>query len=340
MHVRLAGRARLPGAAVPVAALAVILVVLAAGVVWSLSIGKGEVPAASVIPALLAPDQLDTDHIIVRQIRMPRTVLALLVGAALATAGALVQALTRNPLAEPGVLGVTFGAAFAVVLATALGISTAQGTTMVVAIVGAAVATLVVHAVGGVDPLRLVLAGTALGALLASLSLGIRLLDSEAFDDYRFWAVGSLSGRDQQPLTLPVLAILVALAMALALSRPLGAMELGDDVAHGLGVRVGAMRIVVLVVATVLAGVATAIAGPIAFVGLIVPHLVRRFAHGSAAWLLTLSVVAGPALLVLADTAGRLILPAGEAPVGLVTGLLGGPILVWVVRRHGQAVQP
>lgn len=320
----------------PIAAFVVAAAALAAGVLWSLSIGKGEVSPRSVVTALLAYDDLDAEHIIVRQVRLPRTLLAMLVGAALALAGALVQALTRNPLAEPGVLGVTFGASFAIVVATALGVAGGQTGQLVVAVVGAAVATTIVYVVGRSDPLRLLLAGTAFSALVASLSLGIRLLDPVAFDDYRFWVVGSLAGRDQQPLAVPTVALLVAIVLTLVLVRPLAALEMGDDVAHGLGVHVAATRTLVLVVATVLAGVATAVAGPIAFVGLIVPHVVRRFAHGSVGWLMLLCLVGGPALLVAADTIGRLILPVGEAPVAIVTGVIGGPLLAWVVRRQGR----
>ncbi|UUW89860.1 FecCD family ABC transporter permease [Pimelobacter simplex] len=319
----------------PLVALVALGAALFGAVVWSLSIGKGDLPSGSVLPALFRYDDHDAAHIIVRQVRLPRTLLAILVGAALALAGALVQALTRNPLAEPGVLGVTFGASFAVVVATALGVAAGQGAQMVVATLGAALATAVVYAVGRADPLRLLLAGTAFSALVASLSLGIRLLDPDAFDDHRFWAVGSLAGRDQQPLTLPTIVVLVAVVVALVLVRPLSALEMGDDVAHGLGVRVGATRTGVLVVATVLAGVATAIAGPIAFAGLIVPHLVRRFARGSVGWLIVLSLAGGPVLLVAADTIGRLVLPVGDAPVAIVTGVLGGPLLAWVVRRQG-----
>ncbi len=320
----------------PVGTLVVLTGLLLATVVWSLSVGQGDLPPGAVLPALLRHDDLDAAHIIVRQVRLPRALLAILVGAALALAGALVQALTRNPLAEPGVLGVTFGASFAVVVATALGVAAGQGGRMVVATVGAALATAVVYAVGRADPLRLLLAGTAFSALVASLSLGVRLIDPDAFDDHRFWAVGSLAGRDQQPLTLPAAVVALSVLAALVLVRPLAALEMGDDVAHGLGVRVGVTRVGVLVVATVLAGVATAIAGPIAFAGLIVPHLVRRSARGSTGWLVVLSLVGGPALLVAADTAGRLILPVGDAPVAIVTGLLGGPLLAWVVRRQGR----
>lgn len=325
---------RMRGVALPIAVLVVALALLCCCVVWSLGVGQREIAPGAVVSALLDYDRLDADHVVVRMIRLPRTLLAILVGVALAVAGALVQSLTRNPLAEPGILGVNYGASFAIVLATWWGLGQGQSGQLVTAVIGAGIATVVVYAVGRVDPLRLVLAGMAMSALLGGLSLGIRLLDSTAFDNYRFWSVGSLAGRDQQPLTLPCLAILGALAAGVLLLRPLGAVALGDDVAHGLGVPVGVVRTGVLMVATVLAGVATAIAGPIAFAGLIVPHAARRFARGSVTWLVALSAALGPTLLLGADTLGRLLLPTGDVPVAIVTGVLGGGVLIWVVRRH------
>lgn len=331
-------RGRLAGHTLPALTCIIALGLLFAGLVWSLSIGQGEVPVPSVVSALLDRDRLEADHVIVWSIRMPRTVLAVTVGVALAVAGGLVQVLTRNPLAEPGVLGVTFGASFAIVVATWVGLAGGQVRQMVIATVGAALATAVVYGVGRVDPLRLVLAGMALSVLLAGLSLGIRLVDEDAFDEHRFWSVGSLAGRDQQPLLVPIVVIAGAAVAALLMARPLGAIELGDDVASGLGVPIAVTRSIVLLVATVLAGVATAVAGPIAFAGLIVPHLARRFANGSVGWLLVLCALLGPALLVAADTVGRVLLPTGDVPVAIVTAFIGGPVLIWVVRRHAGAM--
>ncbi|WP_235738028.1 FecCD family ABC transporter permease [Nocardioides alcanivorans] len=300
------------------------LVFLIAAVLLSLTAGQGDVSVAESFRALIRPDPTDNAHITVRSVRVPRAMLAILVGAALALSGALVQTLTRNPLAEPGLLGVTAGASFAVVIATQLLDVSGQTATLVVAFIGATAAAFAVQAVGGADPLRLLLAGVALTAVLAGFSIGIRLTDPDTFDTYRFWSVGSLAGREQMPLLIPCVVLVAALAAALLLGRPLSAVALGDDVAHGLGVSVVRTRILALLVATVLAATATAVAGPIMFVGLIVPHLVRRFAQASVTWLLLLCLVIGPLLVVLSDTLARVLLVTGEVPVAILTSVIGG----------------
>ncbi|MFG2427250.1 FecCD family ABC transporter permease [Streptomyces sp. NPDC048590] len=311
------------------------LVLLVAVAVLSLGVGAHEVPPGEVLRALFHYDGSVDDHVIVRDVRLPRAVLATAVGAALATAGALIQTLARNPLAEPGVLGVTAGAGFAVTLGAGLGIAAGQGGQLLCAIAGSVVAALLVAAVGRSSPLRLVLTGTALTAVLSGVALGMRLMDPDTFDTYRYWSVGTLAGREQEPLTLPLLGIAICLAVALAMSRGLNALSMGEDVARTLGVDVIRVRAVTLVVITVLCGAATAVAGPILFVGLIVPHLVRRIAQGSVPWLLALSVVLGPVLLLVADSAARVLLPTGEVPVAIVTAFLGGPMLIWTVRKYG-----
>src|SRR3546814_497094 len=245
-----------------------IFALLVAALLLSLTVGKGDVGVAESLRALLAPDPTDNAHITVRTVRVPRAMLAVLVGAALALSGALVQTLTRNALAEPGLLGVTAGASFAVVVATQFFDASGQAVILVVAFAGATLAAFAVQAVGGADPLRLVLAGVALTAVLAGFSIGIRLMDPETFDVYRFWSVGSLAGREQAPLLVPCVVLLVALGAALLLGPALSAVMLGDDVAHGLGVSVAQIRVLTLLVATVLAATATAVAGPPMFVGL------------------------------------------------------------------------
>jgi iron complex transport system permease protein len=317
-----------------VAVLATALAALAALAVASLVVGARGVAPAEVLRAFTDFAGTD-DHLIVRGHRAPRTGLAICVGAALAVSGALIQAMTRNPLAEPGIIGATSGAAFAVVLGSAFGLAAAQGAEPALAVAGAAVATLVVFAVGRTSPLRLVLTGVALSTTLAGVSLGMRLMLPEVFDHFRIWSVGSLAGREQAPLAVPVTAMAVALAGALLVSRRLGAIALGENVAHALGVHVGRTRVLTLALVTVLAGAATAVAGPIAFVGLIVPHLARRLAGGSVPWLVAHAIVLGPMLVVAADTLSRVLLPTGEVPVAIVTSFLGGPALIWVVRRYG-----
>ncbi|UOG80312.1 iron ABC transporter permease [Streptomyces sp. CB09030] len=328
---RPAGRRSLPQAAPLLGG----LVLLAAVAVLSLGVGAHQVSPGEVLRALFDYHAGDDDHVIVRDIRLPRAVLATAVGAALAAAGALIQTLARNPLAEPGVLGVTAGAGFAITVGAGLGLAAGQGGQLLWAIAGSVLAALLVAAVGRTSPLRLVLTGTALTAVLGGLALGLRLMDPETFDTYRFWSVGTLAGREQEPLALPLTGIALCLVLALTISRGLNALSLGENVARALGVRVARTQALTLVLITVLCGAATAVAGPILFVGLIVPHLVRRLAQGSVPWLLLHSMVLGPVLLLAADSAARVLLPTGEVPVGIVTAFLGGPMLIWTVRKYG-----
>ncbi|MEU3032185.1 FecCD family ABC transporter permease [Streptomyces incarnatus] len=310
------------------------LVLLGAAVVLSIAVGAHAVPPADVVRALF--DYRGTnDDVIVRDVRAPRALLAAAVGAALAVAGALIQTLARNPLAEPGVLGVTAGAGFAVTVGAALGLAGGQGGQLLCAVAGSVLAALLVLSVGRRAPLRLVLTGVALTAVLGGIALGLRLMNPKLFDAYRFWSVGTLAGREQEPLTLPLVAIGIALVAALALGRSLNALALGENVAQTLGAGVARTQAVTLVLITVLSGAATAVAGPILFVGLIVPHLARRAAGGSVPWLVLYSMVLGPVLLLAADTAARVLLPTGEMPVAIVTAFLGGPMLIWTVRRYG-----
>ncbi|WHT16464.1 iron chelate uptake ABC transporter family permease subunit [Crossiella sp. CA-258035] len=310
------------------------LALLAVAVVVSIGVGANPVAPGEVVRALVSYNG-SSDHLIVWDIRVPRALLAIGVGAALATAGAVIQTLSRNPLAEPGILGVTAGAGFAITVGSALGLAAAQGEQLGLAMLGAVLAALVVYSVGHRSPLRLVLTGVALTAVLTGVSLGLRLMSPEVLDQYRFWSVGSLAGRERLSLALPMAAIGIALLGTLLLSRSLGAVTLGETVARALGVRVARVRLLALVLITVLVGAATAVAGPIIFVGLMVPHLARRLADGSVPWLLGHTMVLGPVLLLLADTLSRVLLVTGEVPVAIVTAFLGGPVLIWAVRRYG-----
>ncbi|MGQ4484943.1 iron ABC transporter permease [Streptomyces sp. 372A] len=310
------------------------LILLAALAVLSMGVGARHIAPGEVVRALFDHRGTD-DHVIVRDVRAPRAMLAVAVGAALAVSGALIQTLARNPLAEPGILGVTAGAGFAVTIGSALGLAAGQAGQLGFAVIGSAIAAVLVAAVGRRSPLRLVLTGVALTAVLSGVSLGLRLMLPDTFDVYRFWSVGTLAGREQAPLAWPLTAIAVCLAAALLLSRALNALTLGENVAHTLGAHVGRVRIVTLVLITVLSGAATAVAGPILFVGLIVPHLARRPASGSVPWLIGYTMVLGPVLLLAADMASRVLLPTGEVPVAIVTAFLGGPMLIWAVRRYG-----
>jgi iron complex transport system permease protein len=324
-------RALRQGAFLGASAAALVLAAIA-----SVCIGATTVPLAEIWRSFV--DYQATDQqLVIRDVRVPRTVLAVCVGAALAVAGALVQTLTRNPLAEPGMLGVTFGAGFAIILGAMAGISGTQGAQLGLGMAGAVIAAVMVYLAGRSDPLRLLLAGVALSAVLQGLSLVLRLMDPDVLDEYRFWAVGALAGREQLSLALPLTAIALSLLGALAVSGALNAMALGENVAHALGAHVVRTRILVLLLVTVLAGAATAICGPVAFVGLMVPHVARRLAGGSIRLLLAHCILLGPVLMLIADIGSRVLLPTGEVPVAIVTAFLGGPVLIWAVRRYGTA---
>jgi iron complex transport system permease protein len=310
------------------------LVVLA---LLSLAVGNKYIPLPEVWSALFAPGNSYADTVIAS--RVPRTLLGLLVGAALAVAGGVMQGLTRNPLADPGLFGVNTGAAAAIVTATALGVSGA--TSVWVALPGAFLAVIVVYLLGSgrgrATSVRLVLAGVVVSSVLAAYIQAVSLSLPTVFDAYRFWVIGSLAGRDPR-LILDILPfIAVGLLLALALSGSLNALALGDDTARALGAHVGRTRILGAVATTLLCAAATAAVGPISFVGLAVPHIVRSVTGADHRWLLPYCLVAGPALLLAADILGRMIVSPAELMVGVITAFVGGPILLLAVRRMKAA---
>jgi iron complex transport system permease protein len=318
--------------------LALLLLALAGATLLSLSVGSRALDVGTVWRVLFAPDGSDA-AVIVHDLRLPRTVLGLLVGAALGAAGALMQGHTRNPLADPGLLGVTAGASFAVVVAIdVFDVSSPQGYVWF-AMAGAAVASTVVFAIGstgrrGPSPLALVLAGTAVSALLASVTTAMVLRDQQTLDAYRFWVVGSIAGRDQAVVIQVAPYIVVGLVVAMAHAPALNVLSLGEDVARSLGQRVGLTRSVGLAATMTLTGAATAACGPIAFVGLVVPHVARLLTGPDHRWLVPCSALLGSVLLLVADVAGRIAARPGELQVGIVLALIGGPFFVALVRRH------
>ncbi len=311
---------------------------LVAAVVASLAFGAKALPLATVVDALVGFDPAQPDHLVVRELRLPRTIVGLVVGVALGVAGALMQAITRNPLADPGILGVNAGASLAVVLAI-WRLHTSDVDTLVwFAFAGAAVASVVVYLLGslgrgGVTPVRLTLAGAALSALLFALTRAVTLLDQATLDQFRFWAVGSLTGRDTDVAWSVGRFVLVGVLLAIGLTRPLNAIGLGDDAAAGLGVNVGVTRMLSGVAIVLLCGAAVAAVGPIAFVGLVVPHAVRTAVGPDQRWLLAGCALTGPAVLLACDTVGRLVARPGEVQVGIMTAALGGPAFVLLTRR-------
>lgn len=317
------------------------LALLAVIALLSVAHGSKPIPLTDVVGALVNPDGSE-NAIIVRSLRVPRTVIGLAVGAALGLSGALMQGLTRNPLADPGLLGVSAGAAFAVVCGISfLGITSLTGYVWF-AFFGAGVTSVIVYVLGtlgrgGATPVKLALAGAAITAFLGSLTTAVVLLDAQTLDQFRFWVVGSLAGRDTAVATqvLPFLAVGVALALASA--RALNALSLGDDVARALGQRIGRSRALGALAVTMLTGAAVAAAGPIGFVGLVVPHVARVITGPDYRWILPYSMVLAPTLLLGSDVVGRIVVRPGELQVGIVTALVGAPFFIALVRRRRLA---
>jgi iron complex transport system permease protein len=302
----------------------------------SLSLGAADIPQATVWSALTAFNG-STEHLIIRTVRLPRSLIAIAVGAALSVAGALMQGLTRNPLASPDILGVNAGAAFAVVITIFIFGSDSLNLYTWVAFLGAGVASIAVYSVGtlgrgGLTPLNLTLAGAALTALVSSLTAGILIVSQRTLEEIRFWLAGSVAGRDIELFWQALPYLVIGLLIALALGRQITALSLGDDVARGLGQRTGWVKGMAAVSVVLLAGSSVAIAGPIGFVGLIVPHLMRFLVGSDYRWILPYSAVFGAVLLVMADICSRLILRPIELPVGLVMPLLGAPFFVYLSR--------
>lgn len=272
--------------------------------------------------------------------RLSRTVLGLLVGAALGLSGAVLQALTRNPLADPGLLGINAGASAAVVTAISfLGVTSLSGYVWF-AFLGAAAVGAVVWFLGGsrgATPVRLALAGTAISAALYGYLQAVMILDNAALNRMRFWTVGSLSSATGSTITQVLPFLLAGSVLALALARPLNAVAMGDDTAKALGANLNRTRALSMLAATVLSGAATAACGPIVFVGLMVPHVVRSFTGPDLRWILPYATILSPVLLLGSDVLGRIVARPAEVQVGIVTALIGGPVFIFLVRRRRLA---
>jgi iron complex transport system permease protein len=303
----------------------------------SLAIGTEPVSPSVVWSALT--DYTDRgDQWIVHDLRVPRTVLGLVVGVALGMSGALIQAVGRNPLADTQILGINSGAGLFVVAAISFFGLQSLWAYVWFAFAGALAAMLVVFLVatlGGtsITPIQLLLSGVALGALMDGVSFTIRLHDPRAFDSMRFWDAGAL---DERPMSVALTVapfVLAGLVLALVVSASLNVLALGDELATAMGSRVRRTQLCALAAVTLLAGAATAAAGPIGFVGLMVPHAVRRLAGPDWRWIFAYTLFAAPTLLLSADVLGRVVIPPGELPAGIVTAFVGAPVLIWLIRR-------
>jgi iron complex transport system permease protein len=325
------GRGATPGRAPTATAIAILLAVVVAASAASVLIGSRAVPLAALL-------HRDAPLHAVYAARIARTALALAVGGALGLAGALMQGLTRNPLADPGILGVNAGASFAMVLAISFFGASTLSEYLWFALAGAALAAVLVHAIAsvgraGATPVTLAIAGAALTAALTCWTSGLLLADRRTLDVFRFWQVGTVGGRGYDVLLVGLPFLVVGLVLALASAPLLNTLALGDDLARGLGRRTGADRAVVGLAIVLLAGTATALAGPIAFVGLIVPHAVRAVMGPDHVRVLPFSMAYGAVLTVAADVLGRVVLPPTEVQVGIMTAVVGVPVFLHLVRR-------
>jgi iron complex transport system permease protein len=313
--------------------------VLLAGIAVLLSLGLGaqNLSPGAVWHALVSPDGSDATAV-VRELRGPRTALGVAIGLALGVAGALIQGHTRNPIADPGLLGVSAGASFAVVIAIAVfGVETFSGYIWF-AFAGALLASVVVFALGaggrhGPTPVTLALAGMAISALLSSFTSSILVSSPDTLNVFRFWVVGSLAGRDAATAWQVVPFIAVGLVLAAVNAPALNALGLGEDVARSLGQNVTVARIVGVAAIMLLTGAATAACGPIGFVGLVVPHLARALTGPDHRWLVPFAGLLGVTAVLLADVAGRLIARPAEVQTGIVLAVAGAPFFIALVRR-------
>ncbi|MEU8815373.1 iron chelate uptake ABC transporter family permease subunit [Actinoplanes sp. NPDC048796] len=322
--------------------LVVIAVALAGAALLSLVVGARDIPFGTVMHALVNPGSPARDDLIVTQSRIPRTLVGLLAGAAFGLAGTLIQGVTRNPLADPGILGVNAGAGLFVVIAISIFSVTTLTGYVWFGFAGAAVTSVLVYTIGsvgrgGATPIKLALAGAAVTAALTSFTTAVLLNDVDTFDQFRFWQVGSLANRGSDVVvqSLPFLAVGAVLAFASA--RALNALALGDDVATSFGQNVLVARLVAGLAIVLLCGTATSMAGPIVFIGLMIPHVARAITGPDHRWMLPYSMLLAPLLLLLADVIGRVVARPGEVQVGIVTAIIGAPVFVILARRRRLA---
>ncbi|MEW2050943.1 iron chelate uptake ABC transporter family permease subunit [Streptomyces sp. NPDC005476] len=315
---------------------AVVLLLLVA--VASIAVGAKELSVAQVLHGLFENSGTYADVVVDE--RLSRTVLGLLVGAALGLSGAVLQALTRNPLADPGLLGINAGASAAVVTAiTFFGVTSLNGYVWFAFFGAAAVGALVWFLGGsrGATPVRLALAGTAISAALYGYLQAVMIMDDAALARMRFWTVGSLSSATAETIRQVLPFLVVGALLAFVLARPLNAVTMGDDTAKALGADLNRTRALSMLAATVLCGAATAACGPIVFVGLMVPHIVRSFTGPDLRWIMPYAAVLSPVLLLGSDVAGRVVARPSEVQVGIITAIIGGPVFIFLVRRRRTA---
>ena len=306
-----------------------------------IAVGAKHLPFSTLFEAITARNETVFDHMIIWDLRLPRALIALTVGAALSVAGALMQGVTRNPLADPGLLGLMAGASFAVVMVSYFfGLSSLAWLPWIAA-AGALATALVVYLIahwapGGPTPLTLTLAGAAVSAFLGAIISIAHLLNEDSFDNLRVWLSGSLAGRDIAMLHVAGPWLLIAMAAGLGLARQVTALAMGEDVAKGLGVRTGALKLQLLAVVVVLTACSVALAGPMGFVGLVIPHVARLFVGSDYRWIVPYSAVIGAAYLLGTDIIARVAIPPREISTGIITAMVGAPVFIQLVRTRAR----
>ncbi len=322
-----------------VISLPVMLAVIAIAFAWHIAVGAKTVPLDTVFNALTAYDRTIFDHVVIVDLRLPRAIYAVLVGASLAVAGALMQGITRNPLAEPGTLGLLTGASFAVVIVVGFFDILSPAWTPLLAALGAAVTAALVWGIaaaapGGSTPLTLVLSGAAITAFLAAFISLANLLNQESFEALRVWLTGTLSGRASGILWWSLPWIVGGMAIALVIAHQVTALAMGEETAVGLGVDVARLKALAMLAVIALTAASVAIAGPMAFVGLVMPHVTRMFVGADYRLIVPVSAGFGAIYLLLIDIAGRMVLAPVEVSTGIVSALLGAPFFIWLVRMR------
>jgi iron complex transport system permease protein len=316
-------------------------VVLLLCCVLSLAVGATWIPLPQIAAALVHPDPLSIDHVLVTTTRLSRTLMAISVGASLAVAGALMQALTRNPLASPGLFGINAGATFFIILFSSIFSLASPDAWLWCAFLGAAVAGCLVWLIGNMgqgslSPLRIVLAGAAMAALFSAFSQALLVVNQDGLDTVLFWMAGSLTERSLSTAAPLLLCAVLGLSGALWLGGQVNVLNAGEEIATGLGQRTGLIRLLMSVLVICLAGSAVALAGSIGFIGLLVPHMVRKGLSIDHRWLLPGCALLGAILLLLADTLSRVLILPQEVPVGVMTALFGAPFFIMLARRGGR----
>lgn len=319
----------------------VILAIAFACLVWSITLGAANINYETIYEALTDTTTEEFNHLVIRTVRFPRVLAGMIAGAGLATAGAIMQGLTRNPLGDSSILGINAGASFAVVLCVYLARHLPLSAYAPAAMTGAALAAIIVYGLGsmgrgGATPLRLTLAGVILTAFVTALTTAMLIQDQKTLEQIRFWTSGSLAGREMPIVQQTAPFILIGVLGAFLLGRQITLMSMGEDIAKGLGQNTGWIKILAAIIVVLTAGGAVALAGPIGFVGLIVPHIARFMVGVDYRWILPYSAMMGAILVTVADIGARLVIRPQELPVGIMMAIIGAPFFVYLARWKVQ----